>query len=62
MNSIAPQITEKKELHLKIVKNSLNSKTDQKKIYINTLSPDFTTYISIVITAFFNKYMLEKFE
>lgn len=53
MNSIAPQITEKKELHLKIVKNSLNSKTDQKKIYINTLSPDFT-YVNHQGTMVFN--------
>lgn len=40
MNSTTPQILEKKNSHLKIVKNNLKEKM-VNRIYINTLFPNF---------------------
>ncbi|SFS54721.1 hypothetical protein [Lutibacter maritimus] len=41
MNS-TPQILEKKNLHLKVVKNSLKRNIETNRIYINTLFPNFS--------------------
>lgn len=53
MNAISPQRIEKKELHLKIIKNNLASKTVQSKIYINTLTPNFS-YVNHLGTIVLN--------
>ena len=53
MNSLSPQRLEKKEIHLKIVKNNLPSKKTQSKIYINTLTPNFS-YINHLGANVFN--------
>jgi hypothetical protein len=37
-----PQILEKKELHLKVVKSSLKRNPKTNRIYINTLFPNFS--------------------